>query len=132
MVTKKTTAVESFRHLFRSQRKSCAHKQQGGKKHSTVCVHKLNSLSNKPCCFYFGHVIYQFCVLYDSRLNVILNYGLLSFLVLKLLPISQMDTTCLLSLDSEGKIQDYSAPFHLLFSCLQLFRPCPHSCLTCL
>ena len=130
MVTKKTTAVESFRHLFRSQRKSCAHKQQGGKKHSTVCVHKLNSLSNKPCCFYFGHVIYQFCVLYDSRLNVILNYGLLSFLVLKLLPISQMDTTCLLSLvlwlwamrsfcvDSEGKIQDYSVPFHLLFSCL--------------
>ena len=55
-----------------------------------------------------------------------------------------MDTTCLLSpvlwfwargsfcVDSEGKIQDYSVPFHLLFSCLQLFRPCPHSCLTCL
>ena len=54
-----------------------------------------------------------------------------------------MDTTCLLSLvlwfwargsfcvDSEGKIQDFSVPFHLLFSCLQLFRPCPHSCLTC-
>ena len=52
-----------------------------------------------------------------------------------------MDTTCHLSLvlwlwargtfcvDSEGKIQDYSVPFHLFFSCLQLFRPCSDSCL---
>ena len=29
----------------------------------------------------------------------------------------------------KGKTQDYSVPFHLLFPCLQLFRPCSDSCL---